>query len=85
MKAGTGVAEWQLAAADCGDGVTVGGGKTGVVAAGRVGRAAVELPRGTPVSKRVVEKLEGDCWQRRGHVSVDKAWMVDELRLWIGT
>jgi len=55
-----------------------------VVAASRVGRAAVELPRGTPVSKGVVEKPEGDCWQRRGHVNVDPAWMVDELRLCIG-
>ena len=44
----------------------------------------MELPRGTPVSKGVVEKPEGDCWQRRGHVNVDPAWMVDELRLCIG-
>ena len=52
---------------------TVGGGRTDVVAAGRVARAAVELPRGTPVSERVVEKPEGDCWQRRGYVNVDQA------------
>ena len=44
-----------------------------------------ELPRGAPVSERVVEKPEGERWQRRGHVNVDQAWMVDELRLWIGT
>ena len=85
MKAGTGVGEWQLGVADCGGGGTVGGERRGVVAAGRVGRAAVELPRGTPVSKGVVEKPEGDCWQRRGHVNVDQACMVNELRLWIWT